>query len=94
MSLSHQTNGRFNVSFVTSQHSIKTGVFWMYGLGGGQRARNVRAPEQVGGLPVTYTFLNGRPIRVSKAATLSKDEKRKLQFDAFWKELGRESAGG
>src|SRR5262249_48460152 len=57
LSLSHQTNGRFNVSFVTSRHNIKTGVFWMYGLGGGQRAYNVRSPAQVNGLPVTYTFL-------------------------------------
>ena len=45
MSLSHQSNGRFNVSFITGRHSIKTGVFWMYGLGGGHRAYNDRAPD-------------------------------------------------
>ncbi|HEY1304235.1 MAG TPA: carboxypeptidase regulatory-like domain-containing protein [Vicinamibacterales bacterium] len=66
LSLSHQSNGRFNVSFVTSQHTIKTGVFWMYGLGGGQRAYNVRAPAQVNGLPVTYTFLNQRPTSLTE----------------------------
>ncbi len=66
LSLSHQTNGRFNVSFVTSRHTIKTGVFWMYGLGGGQRAYNVRGPAQVNGLPVTYTFLNGRPTQLTQ----------------------------
>jgi hypothetical protein len=66
LSLSHQTNGRFNVSFVTSRHNIKTGVFWMYGLGGGQRAYNVRAPAQIGGLPVTYTFLNTRPTSLTQ----------------------------
>ena len=73
LSLSHQSNGRFNVSFINGPHSIKTGVFWMYGLGGGQRAYNVRAPEQVNGLPVTYTFLNGGrpradPVRVAQPA--------------------------
>jgi hypothetical protein len=66
MSFSHQSNGRFNVSFVTSRHTIKTGVFWMYGLGGGQRAYNVRAPAQVNGLPVTYTFLNQRPTSLTQ----------------------------
>ena len=66
LSLSHQSNGRFNVSFVTSRHSIKTGAFWMYGLGGGQRAYNVRAPAQIGGLPVTYTFLNNRPTSLTQ----------------------------
>ena len=66
MSFSHQSNGRFNVSFVTSRHTIKTGMFWMYGLGGGQRAYNVRAPAQVSGLPVTYTFLNSRPTSLTQ----------------------------
>ena len=37
MSLSHQSNGRFNMSFITGRHNIKTGIFWMYGLGGGHR---------------------------------------------------------
>ena len=47
-------------------HASRPGVFWMYGLGGGQRAYNVRAPAQVNGLPVTYTFLNGdRPASPS-----------------------------
>jgi hypothetical protein len=66
LSLSHQSNGRANVSIIKGAHNIKTGVFWMYGLGGGQRAYNVRAPEQIGGLPVTYTFLNGRPTQLTQ----------------------------
>ena len=66
MSLSHQSNGRFNVSFVTSRHSIKTGVFWMYGLGGGQRTYQVRAPSQINKLPLTYTFLSGRPTSLTQ----------------------------
>ena len=37
MSLSHQSNGRFNVSMIKGEHTVKTGVFWMYGLGGGHR---------------------------------------------------------
>ena len=45
MSLSHQSNGRFNVSFITGRHSIKTGVFWMYGLGGGHRTYTTRGPD-------------------------------------------------
>ena len=66
LSLSHQSNGRFNVSLITGRHTIKTGVFWMYGLGGGQRAYNVRGPAQVNGLPVTYTFLNSRPTSLTQ----------------------------
>jgi len=66
LSLSHQSNGRFNVSFVNGRHSLKTGVFWMYGLGGGQRGYNERKPAQVNGLPVTYTFLNGRPSSLTQ----------------------------
>jgi hypothetical protein len=66
LSLSHQSNGRFNVSYITGQHTIKTGVFWMYGLGGGQRGYNVRSPAQVNGLPVTYTFLNQRPTSLTQ----------------------------
>src|SRR5258707_702415 len=76
MSLSHQSNGRFNVSFVTSQHSIKTGVFWMYGLGGGQRTYQMRSPSQINGLPLTYTFLNGRPTSLTEfvSPTLAVDQ--------------------
>jgi hypothetical protein len=76
LSLSHQSNGRVNVSLIKGAHSIKTGVFWMYGLGGGQRAYNRRAPEQVNGLPVTYTFLNGRPTQLTQfvSPTLAIDQ--------------------
>ena len=61
MALSHQTNGRFNVSYVTGAHSLKTGVFWMYGLNGGHGTYFDRAPGQVNGLPVSYSFNNGAP---------------------------------
>ena len=76
MSLSHQSNGRFNVSFITGQHSLKTGVFWMYGLGGGQRTYQMRAPAQINGLPLTYTFLNGRPTSLTEfvSPTLAVDQ--------------------
>jgi hypothetical protein len=68
MALSHQTNGRFNVSYVTGTHSVKAGVFWMYGLGGGHGTYFDRAPGQVAGLPVSYTFSNGRPISLTQFA--------------------------
>jgi Carboxypeptidase regulatory-like domain len=76
MSLSHQSNGRFNVSYVTSRHSIKTGAFWMYGLGGGQRTYQMRAPAQIVGLPLTYMFLNGRPTSLTEfvSPTLAVDQ--------------------
>ena len=61
MALSHQTNGRFNLSYVTGAHSVKTGVFWMYGLNGGHNTYTDRAPGQVNGLPVSYTFSGGAP---------------------------------
>ena len=69
MSLSHQSNGRFNVSFIKGQHTVKTGVFWMYGLGGGHRTYTARAPAQVNGLPVSYTFLNGTPRSLTEFAS-------------------------
>ena len=76
MSLSHQTNGRFNVSYVASRHSVKAGVFWMYGLGGGQRTYQMRSPAQIGGLPLTYTFLNSRPTSLTEfvSPTLAVDQ--------------------
>jgi outer membrane receptor protein involved in Fe transport len=66
MSLSHQSNGRFSVSKVEGRHNLKTGVFWMYGLGGGQRTYTTRSPTQVGGLPVSYTFANGVPVSLTE----------------------------
>ena len=69
MALSHQSNGRFNVSFIRARHSIKTGVFWMYGLGGGHRTYTTRGPTQVNGLPVSYTFFNGVPRSLTEFAS-------------------------
>jgi carboxypeptidase family protein len=69
MALSHQSNGRLNVSLIRGRHSIKTGVFWMYGLGGGHRTYTTRGPTQVNGLPVSYTFFNGVPRSLTEFAS-------------------------
>jgi len=76
LSLSHQSNGRFNVSYVAGSHNVKTGVFWMYGLGGGHRTYTSRTPAQVSGLPVAYTFNNGVPTSITQyaAPTLTIDQ--------------------
>ncbi len=71
MSLSHQSNGRFNLSIIKGQHTMKTGVFWMYGLGGGHRTYTTRGPTQVNGLPVSYTFFNGAPRSLTQFASPS-----------------------
>jgi hypothetical protein len=71
ISLSHQSNGRFNVSVIRGRHSIKTGVYWMYGLGGGHRTYTTRGPTQVNGLPVSYSFLNGSPRSLTQFASPS-----------------------
>jgi hypothetical protein len=68
LALSHQANGRVNVSIIKGQHTVKGGVFWMYGLGGGHRVYTDRSPSQVNGLPVAYTFLNGRPTSLTQYA--------------------------
>jgi hypothetical protein len=68
MSLSHQTNGRFNVSYLTGDHSIKTGLFWMYGLNSGHGTYFERSPGQVNGLPVSYSFSNGVPRALTQFA--------------------------
>ena len=69
MSLSHQTNGRVNVSMITGRHSIKSGVFWMYGLGGGHRTYAYRTPNQIANLPLTYTFNLGSPTGLTEFAS-------------------------
>jgi hypothetical protein len=68
LALSHQTNGRVNVSIIKGSHTVKTGAFWMYGLGGGHRVYTDRSPSQVNGLPVSYTFLNGNPTSLTQFA--------------------------
>jgi hypothetical protein len=82
LSLSHQTNGRFNVSLIKRQHTIKTGVFWEYGLGGGHRNYNVRSPEQIGGLPLSYVFNAGRPTSLTEFISPN------LQVDQLNPDLG------
>jgi len=66
--LSNQLNSRFNVSYLTGAHSIKTGVFFMYGLTGGHNSYTTRSPGQIGGVPVSYTFSNGAPISLTQFA--------------------------
>ena len=68
LALSHQSNGRVNVSIIKGSHTIKTGGFWMYGLGGGHRVYTDRSPAQVNALPVSYTFLNGNPTSLTQFA--------------------------
>jgi len=68
LALSHQTNGRFNVSMIKGQHNIRSGVFWMYGLGGGHRVYTDRSPSQINGLPLSYTFFAGAPRSITEFA--------------------------
>lgn len=68
LSMSHQTNGRFSMSYVAGNHNVKVGTQWMYGLGGGHRTRSERSPSQVNGLPVAYTFLRGVPTGLTQYA--------------------------
>lgn len=69
MSLSHQSNGRVNMSIISGRHNVKTGVFWMYGLGGGHRTYSFRSPAQISGLPLAYTFNNGNPTGLTEFAS-------------------------
>src|SRR5204863_9658213 len=71
MSLSHQVNSRFNLSYLTGGHSLKTGLFLMYGLNGGHNTYFDRSPGQVNGLPVSYTFNNGVPGSLAQVAAAS-----------------------
>jgi hypothetical protein len=65
---SHQANGRFSASLVRASHSLKTGVQFMYGLGGGYRTYSTRNLTQLGGLPVSYQFNNGTPTQLTQFA--------------------------
>lgn len=69
LSKSHQSNGRFTASYIAGSHSLKAGVFYMYGLGGGHRIFTDRSPSQIGGLPLAYTFNNGVPTGITQYAT-------------------------
>lgn len=66
---SFQTNGRASVSIMAGAHNLRLGTQWMFGLGGGHRVSTDRTPAQVQGLPVAYTFLNGRPTGLTQYAT-------------------------
>jgi hypothetical protein len=68
MALSHQINSRFNFSYLTGAHSLKTGLFVMYGLNGGHATYFERSPGQVNGLPVSYSFNNGAPRSLTQFA--------------------------
>jgi len=68
MALSHQVNSRFNLSYLAGAHSIKTGLFVMYGLNGGHGTYFDRSPGQVAGLPVSYSFNNGSPRSLTQFA--------------------------
>jgi hypothetical protein len=65
---SHQANGRLSASLVRASHSLKTGLQFMYGLGGGYRTYNTRNLTQLGGLPVSYQFNNGTPTQLTQFA--------------------------
>ena len=67
MSLSHQSNGRFNVSFVTSRHTHQDGR--VLDVRSGRRTARLQRPRarrRSNGLPVTYTFLNSRPTSLTQ----------------------------
>jgi hypothetical protein len=66
---SHQSNGRLNLSKVAAGHYLKAGLFWMYGLGGGHRSYTERAPAQIAGLPLAYTFTNATPTGLTQFAS-------------------------
>ncbi|MEZ5288922.1 MAG: TonB-dependent receptor [Vicinamibacterales bacterium] len=68
LSASHQTNGRFSVSYNAGDHNLKVGTQWMFGLGGGHRTYSDRSPSQINGIPVAYTFLRGVPTGLTQYA--------------------------
>ena len=69
MSLSHQSNGRFNVSMHQrpAQHQDRR----VLDVRSGRRPPHLhhRAPTQVNGLPVSYTFANGVPRILTQFAS-------------------------
>ena len=65
---SHQANGRFSTSLIKAAHSLKAGMQFMYGLGGGYRTYSTRNVTQLGGLPVSYQFNNGTPTQLTQFA--------------------------
>ena len=63
--VSNQFNARGSMSYVTGAHNVKAGYTF---LRGNVTTNTVRSPEDVGGLPISYTFTNGVPTRLTEYA--------------------------
>ena len=60
--VSNQFNSRASMSYVTGSHNVKAGFTL---LRGNVTTNIVRNPEDVGGLPISYTFNNGSPSQLT-----------------------------
>jgi hypothetical protein len=67
-------NQRFTMSHVTGQHVMKVGLFVAESLQ--HQTYTLRAPQQVNGLPVSYTFLNGSPTQLTQFASPDLSDQR------------------
>jgi hypothetical protein len=62
--------GRFATSYVTGAHNFKTGLYF---IRGNVTGNTINRADDVGGLPISYTFTNGVPTALTEFADRGTD---------------------
>jgi len=62
--------GRFATSYVTGAHNFKTGLYF---IRGNVTGNTINRADEVGGLPISYTFTNGVPTALTEFADRGTD---------------------
>jgi hypothetical protein len=78
--VSDQFNGRFATSYVTGSHNAKVGFTI---LRGDVTGNTINRADDVGGLPISYTFTNGVPTQLTLFASRNNEAHLKHDMSVF-----------
>jgi hypothetical protein len=78
--VSDQFNARFATSYVTGAHNLKTGFTI---LRGDVTGNTINRADDVGGLPISYTFTNGVPTSMTLFASRNSEAHLKHDLSLF-----------
>ena len=84
--MSDQFNARFATSYVTGAHNVKTGFTI---LRGNVTGNTINRADDVGGLPISYTFNNGAPTSMTLFA---EPQQRRTPRTTTWR-FSRRTSG-